>query len=875
MSRRPPRLWSLLLTAVLACSAGLATAPADAVAQAPADVVPPKLVKAVEPVYPKSLEDKGLRAAVVVELDLDTAGKVKKATIVESAGPEFDDAALEAAKQLEFTPATVGGKPSPVRIRYRFDFAPPFRADRRASAVSQGRYDRRDLERAPAGFSSVDGIVLERGTNRPVSGALVTIPSQGAEVVTDGDGRFRFGLLRPGVAEVYMPGAEHKPLRVKATIVEGKTVSLRLKPERLSYTVYRSTAEGPPEAGEVARRSLGVQEIQRIPGNNGDAFKVVQSLPGVARGTAGSGLLIVRGSAPNDTQINVEGVRIPLLYHFGGIYSIINTDVLETIDFYPGGYPVRYGRQTGGVITAKLAVPKEGEPWSGYIESNIFHTGFLLKGPLGKNSNITLAARRSYVDAILSLPPLAKLLPLTLAPRYYDYQAKFDHRFSKKTDLTVFLFGTDDAVAAVLTEAPRAFPQARGGLEARTSFGTLLGVLRHRDDLWSSTTTIGATIGLINASFGDLFRFDLTNREYTFRQDFLIGKGAVQLRPGLDIFCNPYLIEVYAPPLANTGERGTGSGPPLTSRRVQVEQGGIFVSPAAHFDAIIQVSPDLQVVPGLRFDLFRGDSGGEALTPRLNARYNLNDSVVLKGSTGMNVQRPQPQEVAPNFGNPSLLPFRSYETSAGVEWKLDEALSVDLQGFEKELRGVVVYPTGVVSEKPQNSGIGRIYGMELLVRHKPIGQFFGWIAYTLQKAQRKDGPDEPWRLFGWDQTHIFTALGSYKLPNNWEVGARFRLVTGNPITPVVTAVWNEQTDTYTRVNSSEPNSARLPTFHQLDIRVDKKFVFDNWLLNLYLDVQNVYNRGNPENIQYNFDATANTYATGLPIIPSFGVRAEF
>ena len=68
---------------------------------------------------------------------------------------------------------------------------------------------------------------------------------------------------------------------------------------------------------------------------------------------------------------------------------------------------------------------------------------------------------------------------------------------------------------------------------------------------------------------------------------------------------------------------------------------------------------------------------------------------------------------------------------------------------------------------------------------------------------------------------------------------------------------------------------RLPTFHQLDLRVDKKFVFDSWILNVYLDLQNAYNRGNPEGVQYNYDATLAQYATGLPIIPSFGIRGEF
>jgi hypothetical protein len=59
------------------------------------------------------------------------------------------------------------------------------------------------------------------------------------------------------------------------------------------------------------------------------------------------------------------------------------------------------------------------------------------------------------------------------------------------------------------------------------------------------------------------------------------------------------------------------------------------------------------------------------------------------------------------------------------------------------------------------------------------------------------------------------------------------------------------------------------------VRVDKRFVFDRWLLNLYLDVQNVANHANPEGLIFNYDLTQSSYQTGLPIIPSLGIRGEF
>jgi TonB family protein len=846
-------------------------------AQAPSEIVEPQLLERVPPLYPAKLAGQDKVGVVVVELDVDVQGKVARVQIVESAGADFDKAAVDAGKKLVFSPALAAGKPVPVRIRFRFEIAPEVNLDRREASPSLGKYDRRDLELAPAGFASLEGRLIERGTGKAVSGTLVTVPDQKAETISDGTGYFRFGLLSPGKHQLYVPGTEHKPVRQEVTIADGKTLRVDLRVERLSYTLYRATAEAPPEPGEMARRSLTVEEIQKLPGTNGDAFKVVQNMPGVSRASAGSGQIIVRGSAPGDTIISVEGVKIPILYHFGGIYSIINTDILDGIDFYPGGYAVKYGRQTGGVLNARLQVPKEGDKWNGYVESNVFHTGFLLRGPIGENTNIAVAGRRSYIDLLLPLFIPEGTLPFTVAPRYYDYQLKLDHRFSKHTEMTWFGFGTDDTLSAVLKTPPAAFPQARGGLETSTNFGALMGILRHRGNGWTSTTTIAGLLSGVNASFGDLFRFDLLSREYTLRQDFTVGDGPVSWRAGLDVLCNPFSIQVYAPPLRGTGERGTGSSSQAAdNRQVFTDITGWFVSPAVWFDTVLKLHPRLEVVPGVRLDFYRGDAKGESLLPRLNVRYKLNDAWTLKASTGQISQRADPQYLSSSFGNPNLLPFRSFETAAGFEWHVGDWFDLDVQAFKKLLSGVIVPAQGLFPAPPYtNQGNGDITGMEVLLRRKPGSQFFGWISYTLQKATRVDHPGDPERLFGWDQTHILTALGTYKLPLNFEVGVRFRLVTGNPTTANASAVYNEQTDTYQRVASACQLCSRLPTFHQLDVRVDKKFIFDSWMLNVYLDVQNAYNQGNPEGVQYNYDATLAQYATGLPIIPSFGIRGEF
>mgnify|MGYP002629185272 FL=1 len=103
---------------------------------------------------------------------------------------------------------------------------------------------------------------------------------------------------------------------------------------------------------------------------------------------------------------------------------------------------------------------------------------------------------------------------------------------------------------------------------------------------------------------------------------------------------------------------------------------------------------------------------------------------------------------------------------------------------------------------------------------------------------------------------------------------RFRYVTGNPETPVESTVFEADADRFVPIYG-DLNSGRFDDFHQLDVRVDRQWVFDTWRLTAYLDVRNVYNRANATGRSYNFDFTESTPRFEIPIVPSFGVRGEF
>jgi hypothetical protein len=183
----------------------------------------------------------------------------------------------------------------------------------------------------------------------------------------------------------------------------------------------------------------------------------------------------------------------------------------------------------------------------------------------------------------------------------------------------------------------------------------------------------------------------------------------------------------------------------------------------------------------------------------------------------------------------------------------------------------------VVPEVYIDEGIGRVYGADVLIKHDTSKWITGWIAYTLTKSERQDHPGEPWRPFQYDQTHILTLVATLHLPRDIDIGARLRWVTGNPTTSELTEarrVYDSDRDTYLPVPGTSFNE-RLPDFVQLDLRIDKRFAFKSWIFAIYLDVTNVTNRGNVEGYAYSYDFTRRAPITGLPILPSLGLRASF
>lgn len=836
------------------------------------NLIPPKLKADSPATYPEEALRDHVHDTVVVDLVLEvgTAGDVRSAVVDRPAGHGFDEAAIAAAKKLVFEPASRGGNPVAAKIRFSYTFAPP-----------------------PARLL---GRIARQVSDAPIPNARVVVrDARGAmhETTTAADGSFRIDGLPFGQAHVEVeppPSTDGTPSRFKGTssdetLEPGEETALTLRlasvaiepaapadkgagttPDEAPLEV-RVRGERPPR--EVTKHSMSRQEMFQSPGTNGDALRSLQNLPGIARPPPFSGQLVVRGSAPNDTQFFVDGTNVPIVYHFGGLSSVVPTEALDKIDFYPGNFGTQFGRGMGGIIDIGLRNPNADGKWHAMFQLDSIDVRTLVERSLGGGWSFFAGGRRSYFDAWIKL-----LAPsgITTAPKYYDYQVMVRKEFSPDHDLRFVFFGSDDSFALFGSGNGGGNFALGGNLSAAISFWRAQA--RYQNKLTSSTR-----LSAVVATGQDRVQFGFGEDYADIKTMPVSGRLEIAQRiarfltanAGMDILTTPYEVTVRFPRPEKPGVPGGGVGsPPLIAKNDDN-----LYTPGAYLELEVVPKAGTRLVPGIRAD-YTNQTGDWTYSPRIAARQDLNREsgrrTTAKGGIGYFYQPPSPFELDPIFGQGrTLISNRSAHISAGIEQELGAHAELSVETFYKKLDHLVAQDNG-------NRGDGRIVGTETLLRWKNDPKLFGWFAYTISRSERRDDPTETLRLSQYDQTHILTVLASKGWDPGLRFGARFRFVSGGLYTPnsYGGGVLDTDRGAYQPVTTLPPFNTRLPPFHQLDLRFEKSsYVNHLGKVTAYVDVQNVYYYSPVQGVVYNYNYTTSRPVRGLPTLSIIGARVDF
>lgn len=823
-------------------------------------VTPPRLVRFEPATYPAQAEREGLEADVILALSIDATGQVTSVAVREGAGHGFDEAATVAAQKFIFEPAKRAGTAVASKILYRYGFkldAKP-KATEAAPVQRQGALGGRIVAGTPPAALAGVAVRIRGKDGAPIS------------LITAADGTWSAPELTPGDYQIEVEAAGYRHVQQIERVESNRATQVTYHLEWTDESTIEVTVRGAAIRREVSHHQIDRTELIRVPGTFGDTIHAVEAMPSVARPFAFSGDLIVRGSSPQDTQVFVDGTLIPAVFHYGGIASVIPSEMVERLEFYPGNFSVRYGRGMGGIVEVGLRQTNPDGKYHGSAQVDFINARANVEGPipLARGWSFMAGARMTYLDRWLAPVLRSSGSGLDGLPRYYDYQFRVERRLPNNGIYQVGLFGASDSYVPIAKDP--------GWRSPDRAFGYLQSLLRLplTDSLdLKASWSLGRHV---NNEPGDDHRsYKTTYNLATFRAELALKTGSLGIaRLGTDVQYAPFKFRAISDSPTQGGEQsmqGTS-----TAQLELYDIRAVHLRPGAFIEYELAPTRRFNVTTGLRMDYTR-DTDEVAFSPRASGRYVLTEGphgTLLKGGVGLFRQPPDPGQTLPRFGTPELNSSYALHTMLGLEQSLSRHVSLSVEGFHKSLRDLVSSTRdGSGQYFLNNAGTGRVLGADFLLRYKADERFFGWISYTYSRSFRTLDPDQPERIYRFDQPHILNVLASYRLGRGWEIGGRFRYMSGFIYNAYEGGLYNNATGWYGFYG--EQLQKRLAPFHQLDLRVEKVWRVAGGQLSAYMDLINVYNRESPDRPRFSFDRSMmRPQSFSLPILPSLGIRGE-
>lgn len=720
---------------------------------------------------------------------------------------------------------------------------------------------------------SIEGRVFDASNNEPLPFTNIVVWGTNIGSTSDLDGNFIFTGLEPGYLRLAASSVGYESYVSEDILVtNAKTVYIEIPMQKktieLEEVVVKASPFRKPAESPLSMRTLEISEIEKNPGGNRDISRVIQSLPGVSSSVSFRNDVIVRGGGASENSFYLDGVEIPNLNHFstqgasGGPIGIINVDFIREVDYYAGAFPASRGNALSSVFEFKQIEPnKDRINYKATIGAT--DLGLSINGPVTENSGLLFSVRRSYLGFLFDI------LGLPFLPTYNDMQFKYKIRPDSKNEITFIGIGAIDQfeLNTGIQDPDESQRYILGYLPVNEQWNYTFGIVykhfrKNGFDRWVISRNYldnRAYKYLNNIETDSLKTFDYVSSEAENRARYehvsRLNNYRITYGAGINYarYTNETFQRIFSDSLSVVDYTSS----------LDVFNWSVFSQVSRKF-----LAERLTLSLGLRMDAnnYSDEMSNmlDQLSPRFSASYALTEKFFLNFNTGRYYQRPPYTAMGYRNNEGALVNrenglkyMRSDHIVAGIELLPNERSKFTLEGFYKMYDD---YPFSVndsisLANKGGDFGTfgdeellsiseGRAYGFEVLAREKDLNGFNIILSYTYVRSEFKDTEGD-YIPSAWDNRHILNITVLRKLKKNWDVGAKWRFVGGTPFTPYDTVksglrpAWDVRNIAY--LDYSRFNTLRTNSFHQLDVRVDKQYFFDKWSLNLYLDIQNVYN----------------------------------
>ncbi|PIF06627.1 MAG: hypothetical protein CSA36_00555 [Draconibacterium sp.] len=750
---------------------------------------------------------------------------------------------------------------------------------------------------------TISGYITEKNSGERLIGATIYNTTAKQSTVSNNYGFFSL-LTNGGKCTIECHFMGYQKFKITLVLKSDTFLNIRLKKgldiEEVKVTGYKLQRNN-PELSLLSQPRIDIQMVESTPailGEN-DALKTIQFLPGIKQGAENTAGFNVRGGSTDQNLILLDGVPLYNVNHLMGFFSIFNTDAIKNITLIKGGTPARYGGKLSSVldITMKEGNLNEGQ---GTFSISPVSGRLTYEAPIKKDTGAFIVSlRRSFFDL-----PMMAFEKITgekglYGYYFYDINAKANWIFNTRNRLYFSIYtGKDNLFSNTRTEK-------NSNSRYRYRWGNVTSVLRW-NKLFSPKLFSNFSVYYSHFWHNELGIAKEGNRKTLFKTSSILQD--ISLKSDFDYFVSPVYSIRFGAKVSqfffnpNIIQLKTNADDIQFNQQNKTDafQSIIYLENAFDFDFLAFN------VGGRLSNYSTGKKNYFNIEPRFSANLKLTQHTAISFSYARLVQNlhlltnsslGMPTDIWVGATN-KIEPQYANQVTLGLSQSLNKNISLNIEGYYKNLQKVVRFNEGITFLNPKQTGweesiitgIGRAYGIECMAE-KNIGKLTGFLSYTLSWSERRFNSlnSGKWFPFKYDRRHDISVLSRYQFKKSYNVihflSLGFTLQSGNNISlPDMKysglLLPGREYNTYhkpweiVRKSYENPNNFKMPIFHHLDIgynilkqKTDKKSV--TWSFSVY----NAYNRMNP---WYYYKSNDKIKQVSLfPIIPSVGFKYVF
>lgn len=711
------------------------------------------------------------------------------------------------------------------------------------------------------GQITIQGIVRDADNLEVLIGATVLDTIHHNWAITDAKGRFTLKVPEATVIAISYIGYNTAYNKIEKDTFLNIRLSSSLVLKNIVVTAVR---KADPNISSV--RAIDIEKIPPL-GGKPDIIKAIQTLPGIQGTHEGSSVPIIRGGSPGENAYFLDGAPLIYVNHLAGFFSVFNTDMINSIDVYKGGFPAKYGGKLSTIIDIHQNSGNKKE-FEAEIGLGITDLSASIQGPIIKDKlSYIITARKTLIDYLL-------LLTSSISPEnnarvlygFHDINGKLTYLLNDKNTLNLNIYQGDDYLKywSKSEKNSSKFNNVWGNLLVSGSWATFLGSSLVGNSIVSYTKyrVKNAYEYKLGTTFTDVVDYS-TLELYSLKSDWnKTFTSDLNLRFGLQARLN----------------RSIPSATLVKGENISTLNSRYYGTVVSYAEPEYEIGNHLTIYPGIRMSYYNFLRDGKIyLDPRLRIKYKIdrNQSIFssfmrvhqfehlfsTRGKIGLNqIWIPADNKIPVASSDQISIGYRNtiidnFTFSSAIYYKWMRNLSTYKEGYSQIL-GDPDYYNKIVTD-----GSGYSYGLELLIR-KDKGKWTGSMSYAYIRSFRQFDEVNKGMVFPYDfdRPHNFNILVHRRISKRWEISAGWYFQSGLPYTPTIgkhlvpnQPSFDGSQEFYEVLDYGEKNSGRIKNYHRLDISTTKsKYNKSGELVGeLTFGLYNAYAHKNPYYYFYN------------------------